>query len=359
MNLFSIFDNDLNPYLWIVIIFLGSIIAGLLLKFIIDLAFKTYTRKTDSFFTRSLLKHLNRPLIIFLPVLFLAIGFSTVILPAHLHLVVNQTIQILMIITFSWLLIKFVFVLEDLAYNEFEVDKSDNFKERKLRTQLQFIKKLIIIIIVIVMISLLLLSFENVRRLGAGLLTGAGVAGIIIGFAAQKSLANLLAGFQIAFTQPIRIDDVLVVENEWGRVEEINLTYVVLRIWDQRRLILPITYFVETPFQNWTRTTAEILGTVYLYLDYTVPVQEIREELIRLVEDSEWWDKKTVGLQVTNTTSETIELRALMSASNSSAAFDLRCMVREKLIEFIQKKYPDSLPKTRAELINYNDGMTE
>lgn len=349
MNLFADY-NTINPYLWISIIFVGSILAGLLLKYVIDFFLKTYTRKRDSVFTQSLLNHISGPLLIFLPVLFLAIGFSTIILPTVIHFPINKIVQVILIISFSWLIIKFVYVLEDLVYLEFEVDKADNFKERKIRTQLQFIKKLIIIVIIIVTISLLLLSFENVRRLGAGLLTGAGVAGIIIGFAAQKSLANLLAGFQIAFTQPIRIDDVLVVENEWGRVEEINLTYVVLRIWDQRRLILPITYFVEKPFQNWTRTTAEILGTVFLYLDYTVPVQEIREELVRIVSESKWWDKNIVGLQVTNSTAETIEVRALMSASNSSNAFDLRCQVRESLIDFIQKNYPDSLPKTRAVL---------
>ncbi|MDQ3393827.1 MAG: mechanosensitive ion channel family protein [Bacteroidota bacterium] len=349
MIFFDNLNNNLHPLLWIAIVFFGSILLGSLVKYTITFFLRTYTQKKESLFTRSLLQHLSSPLAIFIPVLFLAIGFSSIVITVHIHFI-NKIIQVLLIISFAWLLIRFVYVLEDLVYIEFEVNKADNFRERKVRTQLQFIKKLIIIIIVIITISLLLLSFENVRRLGAGLLTGAGVAGIIIGFAAQKSLANLLAGFQIAFTQPIRIDDVLVVENEWGRVEEINLTYVVLRIWDQRRLILPITYFVETPFQNWTRTTAELLGTVFLYLDYTVPVQEIREELKRIVSGSEWWDKKVVALQVTNTTAESVELRALMSASNSSAAFDLRCLVREKLIDYVQKNYPDSLPKMRAEI---------
>jgi small-conductance mechanosensitive channel len=360
MNIIDTANNNLNPYLWIVRVFFASILAGILLKFLIDFFLNAYTKRKDSLFTKSLLRHLSIPLVLFLPLLFLAIGFSTIYIPPTLSITANKVIQSLLIISFSWLLIKFVYVLEDLFYHEFEVDKADNFKERKIRTQLQFIKRMIIIIIVIITVSLLLLSFENVRRLGAGLLTGAGVAGIIIGFAAQKSLANLLAGFQIAFTQPIRIDDVLVVENEWGRVEEINLTYVVLRIWDQRRLILPITYFIETPFQNWTRTTAEILATVFLYLDYSVPVQKIREELKRIVEESEWWDKKVVALQVTNSTSETLELRALMSASNSSAAFELRCQVREKLIDFVQKNYPDSLPKMRAMLtkkIISSDGL--
>jgi small-conductance mechanosensitive channel len=179
------------------------------------------------------------------------------------------------------------------------------------------------------------LSFESVRKLGAGLLTGVGIGGIIIGFAAQKSLGNLLAGFQIAFTQPIRIDDVLVVEGEWGRVEDITLTYVVLNIWDQRRLILPINYFIEKPFQNWTRTTAEILGTVFLYVDYSVPVDKLREELTRLLKASPLWDQRVGILQVTDSKENTLELRALVSARNSSQAFDLRCYIRENLIKFL------------------------
>jgi len=173
------------------------------------------------------------------------------------------------------------------------------------------------------------------------------VGGIIIGFAAQKSLSNLLAGFQIAFTQPLRIDDVLVVEGEWGRVEEITLTYVVLNIWDQRRLILPINYFIEKPFQNWTRNTADILGTVFLYLDYTVPLEPLRKEFTRLLENNPLWDKRVSVMQITNASEKTIEVRALMSASSSGNAFDLRCDVREGLIKFVQANYPDSLPLVR------------
>jgi small-conductance mechanosensitive channel len=175
------------------------------------------------------------------------------------------------------------------------------------------------------------------------------VGGIIIGFAAQKSLSNLLAGFQLAFTQPLRIDDVLIVEGEWGRVEEITLTYVVLNIWDQRRLILPINYFIEKPFQNWTRNTADILGTVFLYLDYTAPLDALRAELTRLLEIDPLWDKRVKVLQVTNASEKTIEVRALMSASSSGNAFDLRCNVREGLITFLQKNHPDSFPVVRLE----------
>jgi small-conductance mechanosensitive channel len=194
------------------------------------------------------------------------------------------------------------------------------------------------------------MTFSKVRQLGTSILASAGIVGIIVGIAAQRSIATLLAGFQIAITQPIRLDDVVIVENEWGRIEEITLTYVVVRIWDLRRLVVPITYFLEKPFQNWTRVSADLLGTVFIYVDYTVPVQAVREKLRGILEHSTQWDGQVCVLQVTNTTEHTVELRALMSAVDSSSAWELRCHVREKLVEFIQKNYPESLPKLRTDL---------
>ncbi len=201
------------------------------------------------------------------------------------------------------------------------------------------------------------MNFENFRHIGTSLLASAGVAGLIIGFAAQRTIANVLAGFQIALSQPIRIDDVVIVENEWGRIEEITLTYVVVAIWDMRRLVLPISYFIEQPFQNWTRTSADILGTVFLYVDYTIPINEIRKELGRILQQSEYWDGKVWRLHTTEAKEQTVEIRALMSAPDSGAAWELRCEVREKLIEFVQKNYPDGLPKFRTEIQNdWNNG---
>jgi small-conductance mechanosensitive channel len=194
----------------------------------------------------------------------------------------------------------------------------------------------------------MLMVFESVRQFGTAIIASAGVAGIIVGFAAQKSIATLLAGFQIAMTQPIRIDDVVIVENEWGRIEEITLTYVVVRIWDLRRLILPITYFIETPFQNWTRQSADILGTVFLHTDYNVPLDKLRSEFKRVLEASPLWDKKVCVLQVTDSNERTLEIRALASARDASAAWDLRCEVREKLVTYLQRNYPESLPRIRA-----------
>ena len=198
------------------------------------------------------------------------------------------------------------------------------------------------------------MTFSEIRKIGVSIIASAGVTGIILGFAAQKIIGGVLAGIQIAITQPIRLDDVVVVENEWGRIEEINLTYVVVRIWDQRRLVLPTTYFIEKPFQNWTKTSSEILGTVFIYTDYTVPLDEIRVELTRLLQNCKYWDGKVNVLQVTNSTEKTVEIRALVSAVDSSTAWDLRVFIRENLIKFLQEKYPDSLPKSRVHIINEN-----
>jgi hypothetical protein len=195
----------------------------------------------------------------------------------------------------------------------------------------------------------MLMTFDSVRQFGISLLASAGIAGVVLGFAAQKSLGTLLAGIQIAVSQPVRLDDVVIVEGEWGRIEEITLTYVVVRIWDERRLIVPVTYFLDNAFQNWTYTSAEILGTVYIYADYSVPVEMVRKELKNILDSTDLWDGRLWSLLVTDSTERTMEMRALVSAANSSKAWDLRCLVRERLIDFLQREYPGSLPRVRLE----------
>lgn len=312
------------------------------------MALQTNTSKFSLF--DIVIRRLGKRILIFVTLLLLNFTLPLFTLSERMFYVLEKTIDILLTVSFAGILIALVTIGQDYVYHRYDLKKADNLKERKIRTQLQFLRKLLVTVIVIVTICVVLLSFENLRKLGTGLLTGVGVGGIIIGFAAQRSLANLLAGFQIAFTQPLRIDDVLVVEGEYGRVEEITLTYVVLSIWDQRRLILPINYFIEKPFQNWTRTTAELLGTVILYLDYNVPVDELRREFQRLLDATDLWDKRVSAIQVTDVTENNVQIRALVSARNSAQAFDLRCYIRENLISYIQKNYPESLPKTRMEL---------
>jgi len=194
------------------------------------------------------------------------------------------------------------------------------------------------------------MTFEKVRQLGTTILASAGIIGIVVGIAAQKTISTFIAGLQIAFTQPIRVDDVVIVENEWGRIEEITLTYVVVKIWDLRRLIVPITYFIEKPFQNWTRVSADLLGSVFVWADYTLPLAELRPAIERLVKDCQDWDGRFWNLQVTDTTDRAMQLRVLVTAADASKAWDLRCELREKLLAFLQQHYPQSLPRVRADL---------
>jgi len=326
-----------------------AIAIGLVIKFILKRIFLLLCKVWATFIIRSIIKRLSKPVGFFIPLLLLNASLVFMELQPTTKMQFNRILEIVLTINFCILLIRSIKVMEDYFFHRFDLKKEDNLKERKLRTQFQFIRKFTISIIIIVTAAIILLSFESMRKIGTGLLTGVGIGGIIIGFAAQKSLGNLLAGFQIAFTQPIRIDDVVIVEGEWGRVEDITLTYVVVNIWDQRRLILPITYFIEKPFQNWTRVSAELLGTVFLYLDYNTPIEPLRAELTKVLTVHKLWDQRVNVVQVTDNKEATIEVRFLMSARNSSQAFDLRCHVREHMIAFVRDNYPDSLPKTRLE----------
>lgn len=249
----------------------------------------------------------------------------------------------------TWMIINLLRIIKIHLLTRYDVTQSDNLRARKVQTQYVVLENTIIFIIIVFAIGIALMSFGPIRNIGLSVLTSAGIAGIIVGFAAQRALGTILAGIQIAITQPIRFDDVVIIEGEWGRIEEIALTYVVVNLWDKRRLVVPSTYFLENVFQNWTRTQADILGTVFIYTDYTVPLEPLREELTRLLNSSSLWDGEVNIIQVTETSEKTIELRALMSARNSGEAFDLRAFVREGLIDFLQKNYPHSLPKLRYE----------
>lgn len=286
--------------------------------------------------------------------LLLSIAFYIVLFAfAPTHQLVDifmHLLKLLIIFFVTWLLIGIIKFGRDLILLRYDMGEKDNLKARRVYTQFKIMERILIFVVVLIAIAVALMTFEQIRKVGVSLFASAGVAGIILGFAAQKLIGNVLAGFQIAIAQPIRIDDVVVVEQEWGWIEEINLTYVVVRIWDKRRLILPTTYFIEKPFQNWTRVSADILGTVFIYTDYTVPVDKLRQELTRVLQADKNWDGKVNVLQVTNSTERTMEIRALMSALDSPSAWDLRVNVREKLIDFLQRNYPDSLPKSRVEM---------
>ncbi|QSE97961.1 mechanosensitive ion channel family protein [Fulvivirga lutea] len=327
-----------------IIAFIGAIIIRWAFFKIIN----RYAENDDLLFIQALKNRLNNSIFLFIPFVAMRIILD-VEYPDQLGWL-KSCVEILVVVSITILIIKLIYVIQDVLFEQFDMNKDDNIKERKALTQIIFIRKLVIVVVALIAMAIVLLSFDSVRKYGATILTSAGVAGIIVGFAAQKTLSNLLAGIQIAFTQPIRIDDAVVVEDEWGWIEEINLTYVVVRIWDLRRLVLPITYFTETPFQNWTKSSSQILGATILYLDYTTPIDKLREEFDKILERSEHWDKDKKSLQVTDASEKTIKVRMLMTARNSPEAWDLRCFVREEMVKYIQKNHPESLPTFRANI---------
>jgi len=327
-----------------------SVLIGLGAHFLIFSLIKQLARRTVSPLDDGFIKHCQGPLKIVFPLLALSLFLPLLSLPEDLLSPLRHLISVGVIVSVTWLLIRATKVLQDVLLVHFPIDERDNLRARKFHTQLQILRKTVVFVLALLAFAVVLMTFEKVRQLGTAILASAGIAGIVLGLATQRTISTVLAGLQIAITQPIRVDDVVIVENEWGRIEEITLTYVVVRIWDLRRLVVPVTYFIEKPFQNWTRVSADLLGSVFIYADYTLPVQRIREELHSILKASSLWDGRVWGLQVTGTTERALELRALMSASDASSAWDLRCDVREKLLEFIQKNYPESLPRIRGDL---------
>lgn len=255
---------------------------------------------------------------------------------------------VLLIIALTWFAMS---CIESVANTVIQLNPSnvqDNLKARRVLTQTRVLTRSAHFIVGFIGLAFVLLTLPGARQFGASLLASAGVAGLVAGIAARPVLGNFIAGLQIAFSQPIRIDDVLIVEGEWGRVEEITGTFVVVKIWDERRLIVPLQWFVENPFQNWTHSSSTILGTVFLSLDFSVPIAPLRQEFERLTHASELWDKRVCVLQVTDATERTVQLRFLVSTQDSGRAFDLRCLIREGMINFITQNYPHALPRLRS-----------
>jgi small-conductance mechanosensitive channel len=290
----------------------------------------------------------GKSLRVIVPVVGIIFALPILGLPPEYAGVVGKGTSILLIIAVAIILFQAVNLGEKAVLTEFDINVADNLQARKVYTQVHVISKVVYAVICLFTIASLLMLFQEVRQFGTSILASAGVVGIILGFAAQKTISNLFAGFQIAMTQPIRLDDVVIVEGEWGRVEEITLTYVIIHIWDDRRLVVPLGYFIEKPFQNWTRASAQLLGSVFVWVDYTMPLDELRKALKDIIEPNPLWDKRFWNLQVTDATEKTMQIRVLATSADSSKGWDLRCDIREKLIAYIQKNHPHSLPQLRA-----------
>lgn len=298
---------------------------------------------------RIIVARLRRPALWITLLTALAIVLQFVGIDEPLLGTIRKALAIAGFLALGWLMVSCVYLFEDAMLLRYDATVEDNLKARRVRTQLQLMRRMVIILLLIIDAGLILSLFRDSQawHYGAGLLASAGLASLVLATAAKSTASNLLAGLQIALTEPIRLDDVVIVEGEWGRIEEITTTYVVVAIWDYRRLIVPLTYFIEKPFQNWTREHAALMGTSFLYVDYSIPVRALREEFFRLLEAAPLWDRKIKALQVTNLSEHTMEIRCLLSARNSGEQFDLRCIIREGMIDFIQEHYPEAFPRTR------------
>src|SRR6266446_3043633 len=331
------------------VLYAGWIISSLWLIFraIRAVEKRMYLRaeRTGSLLGKVIVPILGHTLRLAVPLLGVILLLPLLRLPENWTWVTQKAFGSLLIVALSVLIVRGVNAVQQALLGRHRMDVPDNLPARRIYTQVSVIRKIIVTAVVIIATGSVLMLFDPVRQFGTSILASAGIAGVVLGFAAQKTLGNVLAGIQIALTQPLLIDDIVVVEGEFGQIEEITLTYVTVRTWDLRRLVVPITQFVEKPFQNWSRVSTELLGTVILYLDYQAPMGELRKELQRLVESNPKWDKRVCGLQVTDTKQSTIEVRALVSSTDPGKGFDLRCEVREGLIEFLRRRHSDSLLK--------------
>jgi small-conductance mechanosensitive channel len=263
----------------------------------------------------------------------------------------NKLTSVLVIWSLAWLIIQIIAALEKVTMQRFNRSLAEDFHARRIYTQARVFKRIAVILIFILASAMTAMIFDSIRQIGTSILASAGVATLVMGFAAQKTLGNLFAGMQIAITQPIRINDTVVLEGEQGTVEEISLTYVVIRIWDLRRLIVPINYFLEKPFQNLTRNSANLLCPIVFFADYSLPIEPVRQKFMELVRASNFWDKQVASFQVTDAQEGNIKVRALASARDSSNSWNLRCEVLEKLIAYIVENYPHSLPRIRNTVV--------
>jgi len=331
------------------IIVAGSVLAAEAVLAVLAWMLRRIVVRRDSELERSLLSRLVRPARLLVAVLAFAAAIARAPVGRTLRSDLGHLALVVGIFAIAWVATRATFVAEDLIVARYRTDTADNLHARRVLTQIQVLRRLTVALIAFLAIAIALLTFSAVRAAGAGLLASAGLVGIVAGLALRPAVTNVLAGIQIALTQPVRVDDVVVIEGHWGRVEEINLTYVVVAIWDQRRLILPISYLVTNAFENWTHKGADILGWVHVEVDYRAPIDELRGVLHDILAASPDWDGRVWTLQVTGATANTLQLRALMSSSDSSKSWNLQCDVREKLIAYLRTHHPDCLPRLRAE----------
>lgn len=346
------FDSAMSPWDALALsagILAAAVIGSLIVRWILLFVLERVAARHGSVVASSLVARGKRLSRWFFPLLALSLALPGTPLSPRIMNPLVHAIGISLIVIAAWLVILFSKVVADVLTARYQVNVADNLLARKIGTQLVVLHRVVSVVVILVALSIILMTFPAIRSIGTSLLASAGLAGLVIGVAMKPTISSLVAGVQIALTQPMRLDDVVIVEGEWGRIEEIQTTYVVVRIWDLRRLIVPLSYFIEHPFQNWTRTSSDLLGAVTLWVDYTVPVTELRDELQRIVRGNKLWKGEVCVLQVTDANERAMQIRALVDAHDSGQAWDLRCDIREKLIAFLQQRYPHGLPRLRGE----------
>ncbi|BCJ67801.1 mechanosensitive ion channel [Polymorphospora rubra] len=336
---------------WTVVATLGAAAVAFAVVQVAHLVVRRLGRRST--LLTELSDHAHRPFLVAATTLAVALGvrFSTGYATGEpWRQTVLHLLTLAIIGTVAWLVASLLLVSEDTALARFRVDVPDNRQARRIKTQIVMLRRVTIAVIVVLAVGAGLMTFPSVRGVGASVLASAGVIGVVAALAAQSLLGNVFAGLQLAFSDAVRLDDVVVVEGEWGRIEELTLSYVVVQIWDDRRLILPTSYFTTKPFQNWTRTRSAVLGTAEFEVDWSVPVQAMREELRTVCEGTELWDGRVCVLQVTDAVGGVVKLRALVSAADAPSLWDLRCLVREQLVNWLRDRQPTALPRMRTEV---------
>lgn len=330
-----------------ILIFLAALAVVILIYRWVTRKVTEKVQKTPGMVDDFVVEVLKLPFLFLLIWIVLKIFSRTMFFDTRYYPVMDHTLEVFLIAAVGWILIKVTQIVFYYMDRKLSEDDLHNFKVRGSLTKLSIFKKMIIGLITVLTLAAALMTFDSIRTVGIGLLSSAGVAGIIIGFAAQKSLGSIMAGIQIAITQPIKLDDKVVIQGNVGNIEEINLTYVVVKTWDERRLILPINYFLDNPIENWTRNTSNITGMVYLYADYKMPLEPLRAKLKEILTNNPKWDGRMASMDVTDMTDTHLQLRIVFSCRNSGDSWGLQVEIREKMVEFMQQNYPQFFPRTR------------
>ncbi len=349
--------KDVQAYPWLSFLFVtvGAVVVALIAYVTIYAVLRRFMRANSTAII--IVNYTAQPAKLVLPLLALKLTLPETQEGLRHNVIFSEFVTILLTLSLTWLVMRIIAGVEEALVRLNPTDSSDNIHARHIQTQARVLARTVMFFVLLIGLASTLMVLPGMQQIGGSLLASAGVAGIAAGIAARPVLGNLIAGLQIALTQPIRLDDVVIIENEWGRIEEITSTYVVVKIWDERRLIVPLQWIIENPFQNWTRSTSHLLGTVFLWLDYRLPLAPLREELLRVCKSAPEWDQRVSMIQVVDSNEHAMQIRVLISAGDASRRWDLCCRVREAMIDFVQREYPQYLPRVRAE-ISHGERLT-